>query len=230
MATISEGSALPGINISWRQLAAIAGIAGVALFVIGAAMQGDAPMADEAAADVRQWYDDNGSTFLLGNVLISLGVILGLVPFFTYLRGVLAAGEGGDATWSRINYLGAVLFVLIGGIGGGLQSALATDAAALEDDSVILALQYMCWGLFSMVPLAMAPFFLGLAFVSLRTGVFASWMAWLSLLLAALAVVSIFGTLDLTKFSVFTVLGYISTIGLGVVVLITSVVLLRRTD
>ncbi len=230
MAARTESVALPVLNLAWRQLAGLAGIAGVVLFVVGSGLQGAAPMPDEPAADVRQWYVDNQSAFLTGNLIVSIGVILGLLPFFAHLRGVLAKAEGGEATWSRIVFLSSILFIFMGGVASTFLSALAADAAALEDDSVVLALQYLSYSMFAFVPFTLVPFFLGVSVVTLRTGVFPAWVAWLSLLAGGLGVVSIGGTLDVTEVGVFSILGYLSLLGLGLVVLAMSFSILRSKE
>lgn len=224
---MATSSAIPGTSITWRRLAGFCGIFGVALFVVGAALQGNAPQVDTAAGEVRTWYADHGSSYLAGGFIASLGSLLGLVPFFAYLRGVLAEAEGGTAAWSWVTFVGAILFLIIGGVASSFLTGLATNPASLESDAVVLALQYLGWGMFLIAPLALTPFFLGMAMIVLSTKVLAAWIGWLSLTLAAAGVISSAALLDPAEPSVFAYLGYASTLGLGIVIVATSISWLR---
>jgi hypothetical protein len=76
----SESQAIPGVAWTWTQLGGLAGVVGVALFVIGILTQGDVPGVNDSAEDIRAWFDENGQSYLVGAYLISIGVIFGLLP------------------------------------------------------------------------------------------------------------------------------------------------------
>src|SRR3972149_1246251 len=113
MAMHSEAQALPGLALSWRQLAGVAGIVGVILFVIGFGLMADAPTANDSVDNVRSWFEDNGSRLLAAYYLITIGAVIFLVPFFLGLRSLLAEAEGGEALWTQLGFLGGVLFIVL---------------------------------------------------------------------------------------------------------------------
>src|SRR3972149_1643485 len=136
MAMHSEAQALPGLALSWRQLAGVAGIVGVILFVIGFGLMADAPTANDSVDNVRSWFEDNGSRLLAAYYLITIGAVIFLVPFFLGLRSLLAEAEGGEALWTQLGFLGGVLVIVLGSIGVTYWGAIGLAVADLDDGTI----------------------------------------------------------------------------------------------
>jgi len=220
---------LPGVGLSWRQLGGVAGIVGVVLFVVGILMQGDAPMMNDSVADTQAWYADNGEMYLVADFVIGIGVIVFLLPFFIVLRSVLAAAEGGQAHWSQLAFYGALLFIVLGGAGASFQAPLALTDGEI-DEAVVPALQSASFYVFGSLSLAMLPFFLGIAMVIKGAGVFWGWLAWLTLALAVVALVSSAAPIEADPEGALSMIGFVSFIGLGVTILLLSVGLLSNRE
>lgn len=62
MTVRSEAQATTGPSLSWRQLTGGAGIASVVLFIILSVVVGDYPDIDKSAGELRDWFEDNGTT------------------------------------------------------------------------------------------------------------------------------------------------------------------------
>jgi|SRR3990172_3117427 len=228
MAMRSEAEAIPGVGISWRQLAGYAGIIGVILFVIGFVLQADYPTVTDDVSDVTAYFEDNGTRFLVGNYLISIGIVFFLVPFFLGLRSVLAEAEGGHAHWAQVGFFGSAMFVILGGAFSTFSSVLALGIKEIDNDATVRALQYADLYAFSLIVLAPALYFVATGLVILRTGVFWSWLGGIQLILAVLAVIGAANSIDGDPEGVLAIFQWISFIGFGVVILLQSAGLLTK--
>ena len=224
----AETQPVPGIAVSWRQLAGLAGIVGVALFVVGMALQSGFPTVNDEVADVTAWFADNGDRYLVGNFLIWIGVVLFLVPFFLGLRSALAEAEGGEAMWTQAAFFGAAIFVIIGGVGTVPSSVLAFAAEEMDTDATVRSLQFGELVLYSGIAMGFALYFLASGLVTLRTGVLWSWLGGAELILAVLAVIGSANVIDGDPEGVLAIFGWIAFIGFGVVILLQSVGLLTK--
>jgi len=229
MVTRSEGMALPGLGLSWRQLAGLAGIIGVILFVVGFGLGADAPTANDSVDDVRAWFGDNGSRWLAASYLIGIGAVIFLVPFFLGLRSVLAEAEGGEAMWTQLGFFGGALFIVLAGAGMTYWGVLGLAIDEL-DDGTVMALMHADLFAFSLIALALVIYFVGSGLVSLRTGVLWGWLGGLELILAVLAVIGAANVIDGDAEGVLGSLGWIAITGFGVVILLQSVAMLRTKE
>lgn len=218
--------AVPGMNLTWGKLAGILGILGVVFFVIGGLLQGDTPFPDATAAEIGDWYADNGNRYLIGNFIITLAVVLGLLPFFCYLRVALAEAEGGPAMGTRIAFLGAVLFLVMGAVQSMPFGVLASDPG-IKDDTLLVTLNTLGWYSAVGVSVTLIPFFLGVGLTCLRGASLPTLLGWLSLALAVCSIIASAAMLDL-KNDVFVAFTLISFIGLAIVILTLSVSFIRR--
>ncbi|HLF75914.1 MAG TPA: hypothetical protein VJB57_00345 [Dehalococcoidia bacterium] len=223
-------SALPGLNLSWQRLGGLLGILGVVLFVIGAVMEGDVPIYTDDAATIRDWFADNGDQFLLADFIIGIGVVFCLVPFFVVLRSVMAKAEGESSLWPQVGLLGAILFVVTGGMASIFTGALAVSAEAISDDGAIVALATMAFYGFNAPGFVLALFFIALGLGIIRSNAFAAPVGWLCLALTVTGILSGLASMDGDPEGAFALLGLVTTLGLGVVVLITGGSLLMRKE
>jgi hypothetical protein len=63
----------------WTRYGGAAGIAFVILCVAGFVVQGDVPVFTDGSAQIRAWFADNSSRYLIGYGLIALGLFIYLV-------------------------------------------------------------------------------------------------------------------------------------------------------
>ena len=218
---------LPGVNLTWRQLGGLTGIIGVVLFVIGVLMQIDAPTLDDSATEASAWFKENANQYLTGDLLISIGIVVFLIPFFVALKDLLAQAEGPAGSWSWVNLVGALVFILVGAASSMFYGALAVAPDDITDAGVVKALQAGNFYGFGGIGLALVPFFLGASLVILRTRVSWAWLGWAGLALALVSLLSAGAPLA-GPGGFFDVMGMISSTGLGVWILVMGGAMLMK--
>jgi hypothetical protein len=127
----------------WWRVGGILGIVWLVLFIVGAfIIQGESVERSDSIAEIRQYFVDDGDTYLLGDYLIGIGFIFFFLPFLIILRRVLEAGGNWAALLARIALLAGVVALIWGGIAGFFWGALAVGAAGNSevDDSSIRTL------------------------------------------------------------------------------------------
>jgi hypothetical protein len=208
---------------NWRQLGALAGLVAVILAVIGFILIGDYPDYRESPATVRDWYADNQDSLMAANYLFALAFIVFFVPFLVALRSYLGIAEGGRGGWSRLALVGGILTVLWLSGGSVFAAALGRGAGAGSgSDAVVTALATLDYVVYAAAPIVVAVFLFASGAVVLRTGVPWGTSGVLGVALAILGVIAAAGPIDGDPDGVFTVLAYITFIGLGVWTLILS--------
>jgi hypothetical protein len=193
-------------------------------------MEGDVPLYTDDAESIRTWFVDKGDQFLLADFIIGIGVVFGLVPFFVVLRSVMSKAEGEASLWPQIGFLGAILFVIIGGVASMFMGTLAVGAEAISDDGAIVALATASFYGFNAPGFVLALFFVALGVGIIRTGAFGAPIGWLCLALFVTGILSGLASVDGDPEGVFAILGMVTTLGLGVVVLLTGGSLLMRKE
>ncbi|MEO8541799.1 MAG: hypothetical protein ABI577_18820, partial [bacterium] len=176
-----------------RRTGGICGVIFTILFIIGGpVLQGDYPIVNDNAQDVRSYWIDHGHQYLVGDFLFGIAVVLFFVPFVAALRSVLSTGDRSGGMWPRTFVLGAIVAVILGGAGAAPSAGLAISGARGLDDSTLLfatrAGAYSSAGL----GLGFALMLIAAAVVIAQSGVL--WR-WLALLAAAAAVADVFGGL-----------------------------------
>jgi hypothetical protein len=220
---------LPGATWSWAQLGGISGILMVILFVVGIIVQGDAPQVNDTPEDSLAWFVDNGDQYLVGDFLIAIAVVVFFVPFFVTLRAFLRGAGGAAEQWSTVAMIGAVFFALVGAGASMAMGGVAAGADELSADTVRLA-QYVDFYAFGGLSMALVPFFLGVSLIILQGGVLWKWQGWLGLILAVVALIGAASPIEGDPEGVLSLLSFISFIGLGVFILITSAGMLMSKD
>jgi hypothetical protein len=130
-------------NVNWVRVGGLLGIGWLILFFIGAfALQGDTPSRDDSIASIREYFTDDGDTYLLGDYLIGIAFIVFFLPFLIILQRVLGRGEGWAGILSRVALFAGALAILWGGFAGTFWGALAVGAAENRevDDSAVRTL------------------------------------------------------------------------------------------
>jgi hypothetical protein len=191
-------------------LGPLTGILFVVLVIVGFAVGGEPESADEGAEAVVEFYVDNKGSVEFGAILI--GVAGAALIFFTnYLRQLF--GAAGDRTLSATILVGGALVATGFAIDGTISVALAQAAEDEVDPTAVLALQALWDNDFLPIALGAFVFLISLGVSTLKTDVLPRWLGWVAL---ALAVVGV------------TPIGWAAALGAGILILITSGILLAR--
>jgi hypothetical protein len=199
----------------WERHAPLTGVAAVLLWVVGTFLleKDDRPEGKDTAAFVA-WVDQNDTWIITGAIVFGFGVLL-FVWMLGSLRVSLAAAEGG------LNRLTAIAFASGIAVAISMMFTVLPHAQAAFDqddtsDTSIDALVHMGDAFFGGVELFAIPLVVATALVTLRFGAFPRWFAWFSLVLALILAIPPIGWLGVL-------------VGLPLWVLVTSVLLFRRT-
>src|SRR5690348_15864298 len=123
----------------WWAAAGFSGIAFVVLFIVGIILQADSPMGDATGPEIKSYFVDNGTRYIIGDIVIAIGFIFFFVPFFWGLSSYLGAGEPAGQTWSRLTIVYGALVTAFGGAAAPFGGALAYDAANYADEGLLRA-------------------------------------------------------------------------------------------
>jgi hypothetical protein len=193
-------------NREW--LAPLTGVVAVVIAIIGFAIRGEPPSADDPVEEIVQHYVDNDGSTMFGAALATLAATF-LVFFFGYLRKVLRAAEGEGGVLSLVAFAGAVVFAIGIAIDSTISFALAETAEDIEPASV-QTLQALWDNDF--LPLALGTqilwFATGLSVV--LHGALPKWLGWVAIVLGIVAI---------------TPIGFVAALVGGLWILIVSVML-----
>lgn len=188
----------------------LTGIIFIATVIVGFIVGGEPPDAAGSSADeIVEFYTENQDRVMAGIIILSIATVL-FVFFASYLRSVLDRGDGEDGMFSRIAFVGAVVFAVGGAVDGTLLIAISEAAGEIEP-AQIETLQAFWDNDF--LPLAM-----GVVLFTLGSGIsivlhksLPVWLGWIAIVIGILAM---------------TPLGWISFMATGVWILVVSVMLL----
>jgi hypothetical protein len=223
-------SSTEGVGLRWWRLAGLFGLGWFVLFAVGAVvLQGEPPAYDASLAQVRQFFTDNHTRFLLGDYLADLAFVLLFLPFVAGLRSLLGAAEGGPQIASRLVLVGGLATVLVGGTATVFQDALALGAGNPEfQDTTVRALLYANAAAIAAIGVPAALFTLAASVVIWTTAVLWRWLAMVGVLAGVLLVVgAAFPLADDPTGPLWTI-RFLSFIALAVFVVAASVGMLLR--
>jgi hypothetical protein len=196
-------------NREW--LAPLTGVVFVVLAIIGFAIGGEPPGADDPPEEIVQHYVDNDSSVMFGAALATIAATFA-VFFFGYLRKVLRAAEGAGGMLSLVAFAGAVIFALGIAIDSMISFTLAETAEDI-DPTAVQGLQALWDNDF--LPLALGTqvlwFATGLSVV--LHGALPKWLGWVAIVLGVIAV---------------TPIGFVAALLGAIWILIVSVMLTQR--
>jgi hypothetical protein len=199
----------------------LGGIIFVILLVIGVGLIGDHPDPDASEQEIADYLGDSGAHTrnIIGAYLWVLAGI-GFLWFLTGLRGALRAAEGAAGTLSNLGFGAGVVFTALLMAAG---PAIAAVAAAIEfrdapvaDPDFVRVLPQMGYGIlllgggFTAIVLLLTT-----SAITLQTGVFPQWLAWLGIVAAIVLLFAII---------------FLPMIALLIWVLAVSVVLLMQRE
>jgi hypothetical protein len=220
---------LPG---RWWRLAGVFGLGWFVLFAVGAiVLQGEPPAYDASLADVRQFFTDNSTRFLVGDYLAGLAFLLLFLPFVVGFRSLLGAAEGGPQIASRLMLVGGLATVLIGDTATVFQDTLALGAANPElQDTTLRAFLYANAAAIAAIGLPAALFTFAASVVIWTTAVLWRWLAVLGVLAGVLLAVGAAFPLAGDPTGPLWTIRFISFIALAVFVVSAAIGMLRRAE
>jgi hypothetical protein len=172
-----------GLPLSWQRLLALSGVAFGVLFVVGwFASGGDAPDYAAPDEDWTTWAEDNKWRSRIGAVAMLLAGFA-FLHFAGTIRSVLGSAETaahGSAQLARVAFAGALTGI------AGMASAIVMIAAATSeggdaDPVVSRAVTTASAGPFLVSAMGFAALLAAAGLLTLRTGVFARWTAYVAL-------------------------------------------------
>jgi hypothetical protein len=163
------------------RVAALCGIAFVALTIISFGVGGETPDADATAQKAVKFYTEHDSDQMLGSVLLMIGMVF-FVFFANGLRSVLRAREGDSTGLSAVSFGGALLVAVGAGIFGGIGFTLG-DVADKLDPAAVQALNALNSDFFLPVATGTAVFMIASGLAIARTGALPAWLGWIALVI-----------------------------------------------
>lgn len=200
-------------RLAW--LVPLTGVAFVVAGVLGFLVQGDTPdPTDDSAAEIAAFYSGNDGQLLASVALAVIAAPL-LVFFGAYLRDVLTRDDGVGRIPAVVAFAGSVILA----VGFAIDATITITLQETVDDLDPAAVQALS-ALYNndFIPLAVgsATFLLGAGIAIVVGRTLPVWIGWLAIVLGVLAA---------------TPIGFVSFIGMAVVVLVISVMLsLRARD
>jgi hypothetical protein len=165
-------------KMALRRWAGRFGIGWFILFAIGAVvLQGQPPASDQPPAEVRQFFQDHGGRYLVGDYLVDVAFVLLFLPFAACLRGLLAAADAHTETLARLVLTGAVVMVVVGGTATAFLDAVALAGGGALDDSTVRALLAADSAAIAALGVPAALFTFAAALAIWRTAVLWRWLA-----------------------------------------------------
>ena len=219
-------------SVSSRKIAGYAGIAQVVVFLGLGLTIFDSPVITDSADEVRQYFTDSADTINLFNYGAPLASVVFFIIFASGLRSVLGpADSASGGMWARVMFAGAMIQAAVGLVGLTFWGVLAQEDILAElTDGTVLALNALDQILFfAMMNWAAAIFLIGASVVILRSGVMATWIGWLGVVLALAGVIASLWTFSGDSGGFFEIPGTISFLGTLVWTVAVSVELIRSS-
>jgi len=170
--------------------APLGGIIFVVLMLLGVFLLGDHPDPDAPDQEINDYLSDGGNhtrNIIGAYVWVLAGV--GFLWFLTQLRSVLRSAEGGAGTLSNLGFGAGIIFTALLMASAAAISAVAgavefRDAPDIDPDFVRILPQlgygmFLFGGGFTAIVLVLTT-----SIVTLQTGVFPPWLAWLGFVAA----------------------------------------------
>jgi hypothetical protein len=205
----------------------VAGVLGLAWFVVfaigGIALQGEPPAYDAPIPEIRDFFNDNGQQYLVGDYIADLAFVLLFLPFAAVLRGLLGDAEGGQQTGSRLAFAGAVALVVIGSGATAFLDAIALGGGGPElSDSTMRAMLYADAVAIAALGVPAALFVLAASLVIWTTGVLWRWLAVIGTVAGVLLITGAAFPIEQDANGVLWGIRFASFISLAIFVLLTS--------
>jgi hypothetical protein len=205
-----EGDAMNGRS-SREWLVPLTGVAFVVFLIVSFIVGGEPKNADHPAQEIVDWYMDNKDSAEIGAII---GVVAGvfLIFFGAYLRKVLQAAEGENATLPILVVIGLAIVAVGAAIDGTILFATAEAADDIEPASV-QTLQALWDNDFLPFLLGTSVFLWAAGISVVRTAALPKWLGWVAILLGVISV---------------TPIGFAAALGGALWILVVSILLSVR--
>jgi hypothetical protein len=192
-------------------LVPLTGVAFVVLLIVSFIVGGEPKDADHPAQEIVDWYVDNKDSAEIGAIIGAVAGIF-LIFFGAYLRKVLQAAEGENATLPILVVIGLAIVAVGAAIDGTILFATAEAADDIEPASV-QTLQALWDNDFIPFVLGTQLLWFAAGISIVRHGALPKWLGWVAIL---------FGVVALTP------LGFFAFIAGALWILIVSIMLAQR--
>lgn len=169
----------------WDRLAAAGGLIGVALFVVAAFVYGSPPTVDDDAQSVASFFADNRDRVLTAVFLQGLGVLAVLWFFAALVDRMRELGESRLATAAFGSFL---LAFALGGVAAITRATLAYSVAD-ESADLVRPLYHVTVVVETFTNVLGAGVFVAVGAAALRTGLFARWWGWVSVVAGVVQII-----------------------------------------
>lgn len=167
-----------------RRYVPLVGVLAVILWVIGVAIADSGRPDDANAAEVKAWFEEDATQFIIGGWLFSLGTVA-FVLFLTTVRDALRrAGETASSALAWGAGLATAAFTLLL-IAPELAASFLADDSDVTGEAATYQALFVLGDSFVFVTAYLAAAFLGAVAVSaLRTRTLPFWLGWISAVFA----------------------------------------------
>ncbi len=218
---------------TFERIGALSGLAFFVLAVLSGFIYPQQPRVDAAPAKTLAWVHDHHVALQAGMIFdfFAAGVLLW---FAGYLYRVLRRAEGDVASLAPV--------VLASGIGVSVTTAMAAlptvllafmeaQRGGLDDPSLVRALGDLNTIFFSVTSVMTAVFLAALGWAMLRAELATAWLGWLALLVAIFNCIAVWIGVTFSSYHghAWLIIGWGAYVGFLVVMLLTSVALLRQS-
>ena len=168
--------------LNWERLAALAGVAAVALWLIAIfVMESSNPGSDEPA-ELLAWFRDDTGTVLASGFMFMLGSLFFLI-FVGALRSRLVAAEGRTAFLTAIAFGAGLATAILSMLIPAPNMSAAISESELTEEAA-LAISLIDDAFFVGAELTAALLLAATGLLILRYAVFPRWLAWVSFVFA----------------------------------------------
>ncbi len=193
--------------MSFKRIAAIAGIVFVVMIVANQLLLGNAPLPTDSAAEIGEYLSEDTKLHKTGSLIGHL-VLLPAVVFFA---GVLVPYRKTDQEhgeeWSTVILLSAIALAASAGIGDSVLGALLLRGGEGIDAAVARGLWDVQTIAYTATLVGVAGVTLGVAIPSWTHKIGKPWYLWLSVVVAILAVLATLATISVDLW-IFGLLGF----------------------
>jgi hypothetical protein len=195
------------------KLLPLLGIVAVGLIVACFVIVGETPDTDDPMGKITAFYIKNDSEVEASGVLLMAAAAAFLV-WAIQIRSVLFAAEGGTASRTTLGLVGAVFFGVGLCVFAGFNFALGDHPEKFSPEAM-QAMHVLSEDLFPPMAVGLVLLLFGDGLAILKTRVMPAWLGWI-------CIIGAIGT--------FTPAWFIPFIGVGIFLLVSSVLLATRTE
>jgi hypothetical protein len=201
-----------GVPLRLQRWIGITGIIFVVLLVASVLVTpGNNPNTNATATKIVDYYHKHKNGYIVGGWLTVAAVFIG-VPYFWYLREYMANENEENRRLATVAFLGVFLFALSGAIAAGMNFTLVDHVGKINPvmTQTLNDLNGTLWS--ALTGIGVGLFLLATGIAIVRNHTFATWIGWAAVVFAVASITVILGML-----------------GVALFVLVSSIVIIRRT-